>query len=113
MPAQTDPKKPVIPEAEEIYDTIMNRIEPELSSAQIDTLKEKYKNETPEEKKVRGKRYKTAFEKYDKEFVTYMKDLHQKVTDYRKHTFERIEYKEREKEEKKMKELDALIQKEE
>ena len=113
MPTQTDPTKPVIPEAEEIYDGIMSKIEPELVSGQIDALEKKYKDETPEEKKSRGVRYKAAFEKYDKAFAEYMLNLHQKVTDYRKTTLGRMESEERTKEEEKMRELDALIQKEE
>jgi hypothetical protein len=63
----------------QIYDEIMASIEPELTSAVLPTLAEKYANETPEESKARGERYDAAFIEYDKRYATYMADMGGKV----------------------------------
>lgn len=63
----------------EIYDEIMASIEPELTSASLTTLAEKYANETPEEGAARAQRYDAAFTEYDKRYATYMADMGGKV----------------------------------
>lgn len=55
----------------EVYDAIMAPIEPELTSGSIPLLKEKYKDETPEQKKARGKRYMQAYAEYDKRYAEF------------------------------------------
>lgn len=66
------PAPPAIPSGEEIYDRIMGQIEPELVTAVLPTLKEKYKDETQEEAKVRAVRYQKAFAEYDKQYAAYL-----------------------------------------
>ena len=68
----------------DIYDQIMAKIEPELMSAVLPTLTEKYKNETPEQAKSRGERYAKAFEEYDRQYASFVVQLDAKV-----HAFER------------------------
>ena len=55
----------------EIFDAIMVAIEPELTTAGSQGLEEKYKDETPEQKRVRGERYAKAFEEYEKRYAAY------------------------------------------
>ena len=77
------PTPPQLPgSGEEIYNMIMASIEPELVSGQIPQLKEKYKNETPEQKKERGERYKKAFAEYDKRYDQYMLGMGAKMKAY-------------------------------
>lgn len=62
---------PKILSGDEIYDSIMREIEPELTITTMKTLDEKYKNETKEEAQARTDRYNKAFEEYDKQFALY------------------------------------------
>ena len=51
---------------DELYDRIMGSIDPELTTAGLAGLREKYANETPQEKAARAERYTRAFEEYQK-----------------------------------------------
>ncbi len=75
---------PNIPSGQEIYDSIMAVIEPELTSSQLPLLKEKYAGETLEQKKERGKRYKKAFAAYEIAFRDYAAALHQETTQFQR-----------------------------
>ncbi len=81
----------MITSPEEIYDMLMREIEPELTSEFIDTLEEKYKNETPEEAEGRGKRYKKAFDRFEEAFAKYLMELNASVQSYRKSAFRSVE----------------------
>lgn len=59
--ATQNPSAPAFPSAAWLYDELMQHIEPELTSAELPLLPEKYKNETPEENRERMKRYAFAF----------------------------------------------------
>jgi hypothetical protein len=50
----------------ELYDEIMAAIDPELVSANIPLLKEKYADETPEQSDARAARYDWAYEEFDR-----------------------------------------------
>ena len=101
---------PVIPNGEELYDYLMQQIEPELTSSQVHTLREKYKDESAQEKKQRSKRYKAAFATYDEVYKKYMEDLHDQVVAYKRNTMKSLEGKDREREEESMEQLEDLIQ---
>ena len=58
----------------ELYDQIMEQIEPELTSAQAPLLGEKYKDETPEQAASRAARYEKAFAEYRKRFAAFGAD---------------------------------------
>lgn len=73
---------PVIPSGREIYDSLMSTIEPELMTAQLPLLKDKYVAETAEQKKERGKRYKKAFAAYEVAYQTYVAALHQETAQF-------------------------------
>ncbi|TSC58582.1 MAG: hypothetical protein Greene041619_456 [Candidatus Peregrinibacteria bacterium Greene0416_19] len=73
---------PMLPEVLEggaLYDQIMTAIEPELTSTVYPTLAEKYKDETPEQAKVRAERYAKAMEEYKKQLQKYGADFGGKV----------------------------------
>ena len=44
-----------------LYDAVMAEIEPDLTRAGLETLNEKYKDETPEQKEARAERYAAAY----------------------------------------------------
>jgi hypothetical protein len=59
---------PEVISGRELYDSIMNRIEPELTSANYPKIRELTANETTEQRKKRAERYIKAFAEYDRRF---------------------------------------------
>ena len=55
----------------ELYDMIMQTVEPDLVSSVTPTLPEKYKEETPDDRRARAARYEQAFATYDQRFAEY------------------------------------------
>ena len=82
--AATFPPPPPIPGGEEVYDRIMGGIEPELTTAQLPLLKEKYANETPEAAKARADRYEKAFQEYDVQYAAFQASQAQGIHSYEK-----------------------------
>lgn len=97
---------PAIPTGEELYDSIMSKIEPELVSSSLPTLNGKYKDETPDQEKARRDRYNKAFAAYDAEYATTMADLQAKVVQYRKDAFAKVEDQQRALEESELSSLE-------
>ena len=58
--------------AEQIYDMIMGKIESDLLLTNIPGLDEKYAHENGAEHKVRMKKYKEAYKKFDTEIAEFM-----------------------------------------
>lgn len=85
---------------QEVYDSIMASIEPDLVSTQLPLLTEKYANETDDEKTARMARYEAAFAKYDEEFAKFMEMLHGEVRAVRKDARDTAEMKDKEEEKK-------------
>ena len=77
---------PPLPElsggGDEMYDSIMSQIEPELMSANLPFLAERYGNETPEAKQEHMERYQRAFEEYDKRSKELNASLDERVRVY-------------------------------
>lgn len=72
--ALTLPEPPVIIPADELYDRIMGEIEPELVSNVLPTLKDRYVQETAEERMARAERYQHAFAEYEARLQEYAED---------------------------------------
>ncbi len=70
------PDESAILTGEQIYDLLMQDIEPELTTAQVNTLKEKYAAETPDEHAERMARYEQAFQEYEEMKTRYLSVLH-------------------------------------
>lgn len=73
---------PKIHGGQEVYDSIMGDIEPELTTAGLATLDEKYKDETAEAAAERLERYKKAFEEYNKRYAEYKQKQDDAVKKY-------------------------------
>lgn len=98
-----------IARGQQIYNQIMNEIEPELMSDVLPTLAEKYKDETSEQAEARRQRYDAAYAEYDKRYAQYMTDMSSKV-----HTLQRtvragIEVDERKEESDELTNLESSI----
>ena len=63
-----------IADPDELYDTLMEKIEPELLSYNIPYVKEMAEADTPEERKARGERYTQAFAEYERQLAAYQKE---------------------------------------
>lgn len=72
-----------IPPAQ-VYDFLMSKIEPELTTAMLPLLAEKYKDETQEQKQERGARYEAAFAAYDIALQQYVEHLKQEAKTFQR-----------------------------
>ena len=94
---------------QELYDTIMRSIDPELTSDQVGLLPEKYKNESEEQKKQRAARYTKAFVEYDKQANFFFAGLQAQVSSLKKKAFASAEEKNRSDEDKQLEQLTSQI----
>jgi hypothetical protein len=107
--SQQLPLIPVIPSGQEIYDSIMAEIEPELTSAERPRLREKYRNEAPEQSRERAKRYRAAFAEYKKRFTASMQALQTKVREYKREAMSTVENRTKSKEANALSSLEAAM----
>lgn len=77
------PASPVIPTAQELYDAIMHDIDADLLTANLPLLNEKYKDETPEQRKERTKRYNAAFAQYQNRYSDFILNLNRRVMEFK------------------------------
>lgn len=103
------PPPPPIPSGEEVYDTLMSKIEPELTTAQLPFLKDKYKDETPEAAKIRAERYQKAFAEYDKQYAEYTTAQQKGLQSYQKQFMQGIQTMEDSAQASKLDEISSAI----
>jgi len=70
---------PVIPSTIELYDLLMQEIEPELVSMSVPLLPAKYRGETKEDADIRAARYAKAFQEYDRRLEQYIGELNASI----------------------------------
>ncbi|MFA5799546.1 MAG: hypothetical protein WC840_01135 [Candidatus Peribacteraceae bacterium] len=105
-------KKPTAPKVlsgKEVYNLLMSKIEPDLTTEQFQKLKQKYPEETNEEKQMRLKRYKKALEEYDRAFAEYVTGLYESVHNYRKSARKYVEDMAHDSEEKTLLQVEKQI----
>ncbi|MCF7844769.1 MAG: hypothetical protein K9M03_03005 [Kiritimatiellales bacterium] len=105
----TDPIIPIVPSTNELYDSLMSKIEPELVSSQVPLLEEKYKGETKDQRAKRAEKYKKAYKAFMKAFGLYMIDLNHKIGAYRKQAYASAEINNRSKEQERLTNLENTI----
>lgn len=98
-----------MPSGEEIYDSIMAEIEPELTTPQLPLLKEKYKDETAEQAKARAERYQKAFKLYDSIYQNFVIEVDTKAREYRRSALQSAEREESAKEAASLSGLEAAF----
>ncbi len=76
---QTSPQADTHVLAEDVYDMMMDEIEPDLLLASIPLLDAKYAGETPEQHDVRMQRYTVAYKKFDQALNMFMTDIDAKA----------------------------------
>lgn len=98
MEKMTDPQSFTIPTGQELFDSIMAHIEPDLTSENLKTLDQKYAGETEDETWTRKQRYELAFERYEQAYSGYVETLQAQANRYRKQSIQKVELEHREKE---------------
>jgi hypothetical protein len=93
--SSTPPAPPRVPTGQELFDMLMEHIEPELTSVGSKKLPQTYKDETPAEREKRLRRYDRAFQQYDKTYNDYMNTLDKQVDKYRQNAFAHAEMEDR------------------
>jgi len=106
--SQGIPMPPILT-GDEIYDSLMQAIEPELMIAAMPTLEEKYKNETPEQAKERAARYQKAFDTYDQKFEEYKRNWQEQWGKYKRQAMRGAEEKNRVEETNDLSAVEAAI----
>ena len=99
-----------IPTGEELYNTLMSKIEPDLTTDQLPLLDAKYAGETPDQTKARAERYEKAFAEYEKQLAAYLSTLKGKVHDFQSTARKSLEHEAKEKEETELGSLEQQIQ---
>ncbi|MBU0766866.1 hypothetical protein KKF55_03740 [Patescibacteria group bacterium] len=103
------PPRPVVLSGKETYNMIMEKIEMDLAYPQVESLDEKYKGETEEEKKQRLTKYEKANVEYDKQYQVYIAKLREDVDAYKKAAFAYLEKKNDEKEKEQLENLESSL----
>ncbi len=94
---------------DKLYDDLMSRIEPELTTGQIPLLAERYKNEGKEDAAKRKDRYQKAFAEYDKRLQEYMGDVQRTSAQHRRDAMRSAEQQARTQEDFVMSDLESRI----
>lgn len=103
------PVPPAIMDGNEVYDMIMAEIEPDLTTANLPTLAERYKDETDEQKEERAERYKAAFIEYKKRYAEYKEQMTQDVQSYGRNLMRSVEARSTASDESELGELESAI----
>ncbi len=108
IPGSANPK-PYIPSGEEIFQMLMEDIEPELLVS-LKLRKEEYADETDENRVLRFKKYAEAFAKYDKAATLYFEVLTNAVTEYCHNQLRKEERGSRNTEEQRLRNLENIFE---
>ncbi len=100
-----------IPSGDELYNLLMAKIEPELTTDQLPLLEARYKGETVDESKARAHRYEAAFTEYDKQLGDYMEGLKQKLRAHQRIAMSSAELGAKAEEQDALSAIEASIQK--
>jgi len=84
-----------VPTGTEVYDALMQTIEPELVTANIKHLDHNHKNESKEQRAARYKRYEKAYAQYDSAFEKWLMQLSAAVGMFRRLALKTAEAKSR------------------
>lgn len=88
---------------------IMGGIEPDLTTAQLPLLKEKYKDEMPEQAKERAERYSKAFAEYDRQYAQFTAAQEKAVSEYERQFMQGVQDLQRGSETVQLTELSSAI----
>jgi hypothetical protein len=106
---QTLIEPPGMPSGQEIFDRLMEPIEPELISKNFQSSADKYRKETPEQFSSRKERYVSAFRQYHKAYKEYIQSLRSGVRQYRRSSFQQIEQEDRQNEDRLFQQLSQSL----
>ncbi len=93
----------------DLYNSIMREIEPDLTTDRIPLLKEKYKDEKPEDRKARAERYNVAFAEYQKRMASWTQGMTENIQAFQRKALSSTEEQSRVEEKKEMDDLESAI----
>ncbi len=76
----------------DLYDEIMSGIEPELTHAELKNVRSRFEQDSPEQRKVRSLRYKTACEHFHQALERYSIAQQQQISSRRKRFLHYLEH---------------------
>ncbi|MFA6038911.1 MAG: hypothetical protein WCV62_05265 [Candidatus Peribacteraceae bacterium] len=82
-----------IPTGTDVYDALMGQIEPDLLTAAIPGLEEKYRGVSEAQRKERFARYSRAYKLYDEAFRAWSAELQATVTSIHRQSLQTAEMK--------------------
>ncbi len=94
---------------DELYDTIMQTIEPELLMANLPHIDEPYANETDDQHKARYQRYSAAYDTYDVRFAEWISYMKQQLNTYRRTVMSAVEAELKQQESDELSSLESAI----
>lgn len=103
------PTPPHIKGGTEVYDAIMQAIEPDLLSTNVGSLDEKYNGESESEKQERMQRYARAIVEYEKKYKDYLAGKRTEIRTFGRDSVRMIERAHDTKEEKTLSSLESEI----
>jgi hypothetical protein len=86
--------------ADELYDSIMKDIEPDLVTSNLRKLEEQYKDESAEEKTIRMLRYDAANEEFNERLDLHVAEIKESARTKRRNALKEKEIADQEREEK-------------
>ena len=104
------PNIPSLPaNGKEFFDTLMGRIEKDLTSENVAALKERYAHETPEEHLARMERYKMAMTEYRKRSAEYFTVFREQIRKFGKQLDRSLEGRVKDFEQKKLEHIESIF----
>ena len=100
---------PPIMEGDELYDLLMGKIEPDLTTKNLPGLKEKYKGESKADAASRSERYQKAFEEYEKHLQEYGSKWNAQLHSYKETAIASIEQADRKNDLQQIQDLESAI----
>lgn len=92
-----------------VYDALMGQIDPELVTSEIPKLTEKYKDETPEQRRDRAEHYNEAYEQYESMLTEFVGGLKEHANTQRRKALVSAEAESRKVEEGELQKMEELF----
>ncbi|MDO8649397.1 MAG: hypothetical protein Q7R81_06475 [Candidatus Peregrinibacteria bacterium] len=94
----------------EFYDAFMAMVEPDLVSANIATVYEKYKDETDADRTTRGERYAKAYDLFAQTLDSLLDRWKHDVAQFKKHAYEEYSQTNASEEKGRLQQIDTELQ---
>jgi hypothetical protein len=108
--SSSSPQPPVIATGRELYNMLMANIDPELTDEGRKKAEVAYRDETPEERAIRMRRYERSIARCEEAYRDYIATLDTQIDRYKRDSFRFVETEDRARESGVVDSLAAFIQ---